>query len=142
MLSEVADRSARMGMKISERRLRIQLGLPEPEDDDDILIPAGSPQAPVPVDAARFTTAAKQSEKKPDAFEAMAEDVAEDYEDIINPIAELLERATAESKDFDEFSQKLLELADEMDLDGVADMLAKGSFMANIAGQLDAKLEE
>ena len=140
MLSEVADRSARMGMKISERRLRIQLGLPEPEDDDDILIPTGSPQTPV--DAARITTAAKQSEKKPDAFEAMAEDVAEDYEDIINPIAELLERAAAESKDFDEFSQKLLELADEMDLDGVADMLAKGSFMANIAGQLDAKLEE
>tara|TARA_B100000686_G_scaffold246123_1_gene255492 strand:+ start:2204 stop:3724 length:1521 start_codon:yes stop_codon:yes gene_type:complete len=137
-LSLVAERGQKMGIKMSERKLRAKLGLPDPEDEDDILEPtlaSSDNQAAAQVTAAR-------TYRQNDAFEDMAEDVAGDYEEIMNPVVSLLEKAASESANYDEFSQRLLELSKDLDLDGVADILAKGSFMANISGQVDAKLEE
>ncbi len=140
-LAEVAERSVNMGMHVSERKLRDKLGLSEPEDDSDILKPISTTAPPQQQSMTAKTVAAKNNNYN-DAVGNNATDVAADYEEIMNPIIAILEDVAASSKNFAEFNQKLLEIGEEMNLDGFADKLSKTAFMANIAGQVDAKLED
>ena len=139
-LAKTADTAIRIGIKVSARKLRDRLNLPEPEDDEDIL------QAPVQLaprnqSAARSMEAAAAQHSQPDITEALAEDQAADWEPVMNPIVAMIEQATKDSKTYEEFSQKLLELADDLGVDGVAEKLAQATFAARVAGILEINLD-
>jgi len=146
-VSEVAERAQRMGMKLSESKLREELSLPAPEGDDDILTapaPAGGAQPFSRKMMAAGLIAAKHNHnhRRSDAIEDFADEVAGDYEEIMEPVIGLIEAAAAQSSSYEEFGQRLLELAQDMEVPGLADKLAEASFFANIAAQVEADLKE
>ena len=136
-----ADKAVRFGMRVSEKGLREKVGFPEPENDDDILkIPSGSTEPPI--DTAQQATAARQSKNHADPLGGFADELSDDYEDVMNPTIAALQQAADQTNSFDEFKQNLLELADDLEIEGLAQKLTDSNFMANIAGQVNAKLEE
>lgn len=154
-VSEVAERAQRMGMKLSESKLREKLSLPAPEGDGDILVTpsvAGESlemhhmrhRANISLrDRARYIAAEQRhNHRHSDAIEGFADDMAGDYEEIMEPVIELIEAAAAESSSYAEFGQRLLELAQDMEIPGLADKLAEASFFANIAAQAGADLKK
>lgn len=147
-VSEVAERAQRMGMRLSESKLREELSLPAPDDDDDILTAPQPQGGALPFSnthrlaRAASIVAAKHNHRQSDAIEDFADQVAEDYEEMMEPVIELIEAAAAQSSSYEEFGQRLLELATDLEVPGLADKLAEASFFANIAGQVDVDLKK
>lgn len=144
-IMNAADKAVRMGMRVSEKGLREKVGLPEPESDEDILRPLASAapaEAPIEEDqAASIQTAAAQPQKD-DAIGSFADQMAGEWEDIMDPLMTVLRKAATEAETYEEFNQKLLELVDDLKIDGLAERVRNANFMAALAGQLNAKLEE
>lgn len=133
-----AEKLHRMGMRISEKGLLEKTGMPAPESEDDVLrlrpsntaAPSGAPDV------------AAQQHKHKDAIETLADDLSDDYEEVMNPILTAVQEAANRSSDYDEFKQNLLEIADDLNIDGLADKIANANFFSNIAGQVNANLKE
>lgn len=139
-VANAADKAVRFGMKISEKGLRDKMGLPEPESPEDVLvIPSAPPAEPPPPDPkqTKTTTASQKRPHAHDALDQLADELAGDWEEVMNPLKTLIERAAQDSTSFEDFQQNLLEVASQMDMSDVAEQLAKASFTANLAGQLD-----
>lgn len=130
-----ADRAVRFGMRISEKALREKIGFAAPEDDEDTLrVPAGTP---APFETEEATASRAKPAPHRDALDQLADDMAGEWEEVMNPVKALLEKAARESGSYEEFQQKLLEIAGELDLGPAAEFIARGNFMANLAGQVD-----
>lgn len=133
-----ADKGVRFGMKISEKALREKVGFVAPEDDEDTLrLPEVSPVIQPPLKPKEQTASLARSHSHGDAIEQLADDMAGDWEEVLNPAKTLIEKAAKESSSFEEFQQKLLEIASDLSMEGMAEAMAKGNFTANIAGQVD-----
>lgn len=128
-----------MGMRISEKGLREKTGMPEPESEDDVLQPViQTPSVP----AVSEPDVASSQRKKKDAFEKMADDLAGDYEDVMDPLLAAIQEAANISTGYEDFKQNLLEIASDLEIDGIADNIANVNFFSNIAGQVNADLKE
>lgn len=158
-LTDAADKAVRMGMRISERGLRDKLGLPEPEDDEDTLkLPSNAPSLPALPDdpeADENTAAAQTGRAAPgghtcaahqdgdgDVIDDLADELAGDYEEVLDPMITAIETALDACTDLAEFPDKLLAAAQDLGIDDLAERVAQSSFAANIAGQVRAKLED
>lgn len=130
----VADKSVRMGLAVSAKDIREKIGFKMPESEDDILkLP--SPAEP---SAQNSEDVANQS-KKSDPVTNLANAALDEWEEVLSPIQKLLQEATAASSSYEEFQQKILELAPDYDLEAVAEHIAKANFTANLIGQIDYK---
>lgn len=136
-----ADKAVRLGMRVSEKGLREKIGLPEPESDDDMLRLPAAP-APDQPQGSEPTTASQQKHSHDDAIDDFSGELAGNWEEVMNPIASALELAASQSRSYEEFQQKLLEIAGDLDIGPLAQALAKANFQANIAGQVDAKMKK
>jgi len=143
-LSSVADRAVRMGLKISHKALVEQLGLTPAEDEDDtITLPESvSPMEFNPGFASVHSrhhqdcvTAAAHSHA-PDMIERLSDEMAETWEEIMDPVVLELEEAIASAETFEDLSAKLLEITQDLDMDNLSEKLAQAMFAARLAGNL------
>lgn len=134
-----AEKGVKIGMKISEKDLREKVGFAAPENDEDTL---RLPQAaPVPQGKQEGDTATQRKAPHNDALDRLADNAADDWEEVLSPAKIIIERAAAESQSYEEFQQKLLEIASELDMSEAAEQLAKINFAGNMAGQVDFDIE-
>ena len=134
-----ADKAVRFGMKISEKSLREQVGFAAPESNEDTLrLPAAAPtEVPTTED-----TAAQKKQVSSDVLDELADAAGEDWEEAVSPIKVAIEKAASESKDYEEFQQKLLEIASDLDISKAAEKIAQINFTGNLAGQVDFEIEK
>lgn len=141
-VTNAADKLVRMGAKISEKNLLEKTGFAVPDSDDDVLrLPAVAQPDDQKPQTKEDTAARKKHTHKRDAIDDLAEAGADDWEEVINPAKTIIERAAKESSSYEEFQQKLLELADNIDMGPMAEALAKANFAANLAGQVEYDIE-
>lgn len=139
MVTNAADKLVRMGAKISRKQLLEKTGFSEPENDDDALT---IPQTTSAANTNSQEDVASQKKTLPnDAIGSLEDEMASSWEEVVNPAKLIIERAAKESSSYEEFQQNLLELASDIDMDGAADLIARGNFAVNIAGQVDANIE-
>lgn len=140
-LSQTIDRAVKVGMKISERRSREMLNLPEPESVNDILQAAPGTLSDIKEEAsARHELAAEDKAK--DAIDELASHVSEDWEQVMTPIVGLIEKAMTDSSSFEEFEEKLLQLTGRLEIDALSLRIAQAAFSTRIAGNLEIDLEK
>jgi len=139
-----ADKAVRFGMRISEKSLREQVGFAAPEDEKDTLrIPQinTAPPAQKNPDNKEDTAAQKKSQHR-DVLDELAESAAEGWEETFSPIKAVIEKAARESSSYEEFQQKLLEIAGELDLTKAVEQIAQVNFMGNMAGQVNYDIKD
>lgn len=135
--SLVADRMARAGAKISRKKIMDRLNLPEATSDDDVLTPPPAAPAPPMLMAAEIAAASKPR----DAIDDLADRMAGDWEDDIDPIRAAIEKAAAEASDYEDFADRLLTIGVELDVKPQAERLAKAVMAARLAGNAGQKLK-
>lgn len=148
-LSKAADIAVKLGMKVSASKLRDKLGLPAPEDDNDILqVPVTQTDSKKPAIAS-----ARQTLKSPvelasttprtnqDAIDEVVDDLSSDWEEILTPTIESIEAVLADCKSIEEVKQKLLELSATLVVDKLAEKLGTSSTNLRIAGVAGTSLK-
>jgi phage gp29-like protein len=139
--SLVADRMARAGGRVSRKKIMDRLGLPTADSDDDVLTPL--PSAPAPGFAASELASALRVKPKPrDAVDDLAERMAEDFEEDIDPLAAAMEQAALEAGgDWEKFEEALLKIAVELNVEKQAQRIARSVMAARLAGNAGEKLK-
>lgn len=145
-ITNAADKAVRFGMRVSEKALRDKIGLPEPEDEKDVLrLPAAIPQE-TPVTASALCCPHHHPHHQRevaarDGIDDLSGEMAGDWEDIIDPLAVVLQKAADESSSYEEFIENLLGAAEEMDMTALAEKIRDANFMARIAGNLGLEVK-
>lgn len=135
-LSQIADRMARAGAKISQSKMLQRLNLPPAENDADTLMP--TPAAPAMMSAQPELAAALQPR---DAIDALANEGAGDWEEMIGPLATAVDAEISQAKDMDDLKDRLLKLAHKVDTGPAAKKLAEAMMAARLAGNAGQKLK-
>ena len=141
ILSQVADRAVRFGAKISAKKTVDQLGLAHPDSEDDVLTLPPQAQIPGLMSAKNKKPETAAAQPPVDSIDALAQEMAGEWEEIMSPIEALLQEAVKESASYEEFSTKLLQLSKEMDMGPVGEKIARAVFSARTAGNLGVKLD-
>lgn len=135
-LSQVVERMARAGAKISQSKMLQRLNLPPAEDDGDILTPL--PSTPAMMSAQLETAAALQPR---DSIDALADEMAGNWEEMIGPLADAMDREIELATDMDDLKDRLLKLAHQHDAGPVASKMAQAMMAARLAGNAGQKLK-
>ena len=143
--SQVVSSGVKLGLQISASKTREMLGLPAPADEADTIRVTMAPELD-DQDAEEKPpakeTAAERPQPSKDAIDELVDEMAADYEEIINPMISLLQAAANRSGDFESFKQELLLIAGNNDAMGkMADVMARASFNARLAGNLEIPLD-
>lgn len=137
-----------MGMKVGASTIRDRLGLPDPDEDEEVL---GAPPPPAAqIDGEGAPPALARQRREP-AATAAAEDgsaapnlgasqVEDEWEPLMAPMVEQLEAAFEAAESFDDLKRRLDELAPDMNVERLAEHLGRMMAMANAAGQVGADL--
>ncbi|MAI62426.1 MAG: hypothetical protein CBB87_08120 [Micavibrio sp. TMED27] len=133
-IMKAAKEAHSIGVPLSIKDIREKTNFREPESEDDKLVLSNQPEQET---ASELITASENNPK--DSLEVLSETAASDWEEIVNPYKQIIEQAANEASSFEEFSQKLLEVASELDLGQPAEKIAQALFSANLAGQLDVR---
>lgn len=121
------------GLRVSQSVVRDRLGLPDPDDDEEVLERA----LPLTSNQTDLNTAlnAPQSSVEPDAILAEIEQEAlSEWEPLAAEIINPIERAVAESSSYEELEMKLLELSESIDPAELTRALALASWTARGMG--------
>jgi phage gp29-like protein len=70
----------------------------------------------------------------PDQIELAAENAADDWEQLIDPVTAPLEKLVDRSGSLEAIRDGLAELVDRMDVGPIQERLARGTFSARLAG--------
>ena len=147
------------GMKVEASGIRDKFGLPDPDDDAELLHPQGQPQPAPSGDTALNRSRAsgglalpsgstggntstlglnREDEDDSDLMEIRDALLAE-WQPVMEEIVDPVERLLKSSKDYDEFRLGLLEMVDsgEMPLSKLFGALAKGTFVGLALGESD-----
>lgn len=131
------------GMKVEQSVARDRLGLPDPDDDADLLVPS-SAAATVAVPAPHAARPARHScaahSAQPDALDALADAATDEWEELVEPMVAPLREMIADAGSLEEARARLSELIAEMDTAAFEEMLARAGFSACVAGRLEADI--
>lgn len=145
-LALASDKAVRLGMRISEKRLREKMGLPAPEGDDDILRPEPTPMpSPIgavnqPITASAVAPADQGNVQQYDAIDRLSHTAAADWETVMGPIVAQIEQVMQESTSYADLVNRLLDLTEKLKMDPLTEAIAKTMFAARLAGNLDADI--
>lgn len=135
-----------LGGRVGEAVIRDKLGLPDPEDGEELLGAAARPQAqPVPVDgpdaAPAATTAARQRhdhDHEPDAIDRTVDAITGDQWDaVVAPVIDGLAAEIADAQTMGEVRAILDRRADTMSMSQMTELIASLSFQARLSGEAD-----
>ena len=131
-----------LGLRVPAAAIRSRLGLPEPEDRDEVIgaRPAASAAAHALASAlARDGGSASRREELGAALDDETAAELTDWQAVMDPVLDPVRRALAAAKTPDEFAAALAseELAGEMDSSRLVESLARLAFEARGAGDAD-----
>lgn len=133
-----------IGVKVPRHWAQDKLRIPEPAENDDVLtvpkpeltVPPALRKTPdTPPAAARAALKAGAGESR-DVFDVFGDDLAGEWERVIDPLVSPIERLAAECSDYEEFQRRLPEAIAQMSTAELTDTLAKGMFAADIFGRV------
>ena len=126
------------GMKVEQSVVRHRLGLPEPEEDAELLgAPAEQPLVPRPaMQSVRHVWAAHAA----DAIDDLAAEAGEEWEEVLDPLVAPLRELFGDAATLEEARDRLAELIARMDTAALENMLVRAGFSARLAGRLEVPL--
>ena len=136
-----------LGLRVEQSVIRDKLGLPDPEDDAELLA-APAPEAPPPAaqNAAALNTSiaalvanAGAAPLEPELDEIEAEELAE-WEEQMEPVIAPLRKLVLSVNSFEELERRLPEVLGEMDVNRIALALARAFFKARGLGDATDKI--
>lgn len=140
----------RLGGRVGMATVRDKIGLPDPSPDEVLL---GAPaertadpdrdqrkEAPEKGKDAAFSTAAGAADR--DAIDDAAAEIAREWEPLLAPLTAGLADRLAAATSIEEARTILAEQLGAMDVSQLADMLARASFAARLAGETDEPLSD
>lgn len=139
------------GLKVEQSVVRDRMGLPDPDEDGDLLVPASAalaapvqppaPQLPPPAPQVRgHGPGCSCHAAGPDTLDALADDLAGDWREVVDPMVDPVRRLLNEAGSLEEVRDRLAELIGQMDTAAFEEMLLRGTFSARLAGRLGADL--
>lgn len=154
-LTESLAKLVPLGLQVGQGVVRDKLGLPDPDDDEDLLAPPAAPAPPegaanaanasgptaavCPVHGvAHGAPALNQAETGFEALDEIELEALEDWEAQMGPVIDPLRQAVEEATDYDDLVRRLTELLGEMDVDALARTLGEALFKAKGAGDVGA----
>lgn len=138
------------GLRVGMSTMRDRLGLPDPSADEEILKPVPTSSLP-PVDdqkPARPDNKPALSARRPeltherDAIDIAADDSLSDWEPLLAPLTAGLSEKLAEAKTIEEARAILAAQLEGMDVNALAEQLARASFAARLAGEVGDELAD
>lgn len=144
-LVNAVDKLVARGLKVGQSVMRDKLGLPDPDEDEELLVAnpsfLGSSDAGTAANRAGTGcsccrgTALNREDPVTDALDEIEDEALQDWElqitGSIDPIQQLAERATS----YEEFLEGLPQLLDEMDSEELVKRLALATFKARGHGE-------
>ncbi|MBW8320127.1 MAG: DUF935 domain-containing protein [Arenimonas sp.] len=134
-----------LGMKVGMATMRDKIGIPDPDDDEELLVPRARPaelKKPEDVQTAEPPQVAAQSAlqqpgmKATDAIDdAAAAIVANEWEPMVAPIVAGLEDELATVGSEDEAKAIIARRIETMGVAKLAEVLARSAFAARLAGE-------
>lgn len=137
------------GLKVEQSVVRDRMGLPDPDEKGDLLRPMGAagaaapppPPAPPPaLQAAGQGAGCACHAAAPDALDALADDMSDEWQEAVEPMVDPVRRLLGETGSLEEFRDRLAALIAEMDTATLEEMLMRGTFAARLAGQVEADI--
>lgn len=135
LYAESLPKLVAIGMKIPLAYAHEKLRIPMAGEDEEVLTPAAAGLPPAPAAAARRLAAARARDDT-DELEALADELASDWERVTEPVLGPIFALAAASSSFEEFQARLPETLKEMDLGPLTETLARGQFAAAVWGRL------
>jgi phage gp29-like protein len=142
------------GLKVGMSTMRDKLGLPDPEDGEELLTPAKAEPAPgnVPpappaaqlsVNSASLASVPSDSKGR-DAIDRATASILEDegWEALVAPMVAGLESRIAKCKNLDEVTAVLSSQFEHMSVAALTEKLAQAAFAARLAGETDEPLSD
>lgn len=134
------------GLRISQRTIRTKFGLAEPDDGDEMLQPAGaSAQPPATAQQHRrlvATTTAAQAEEpeRSDAVDDLVDEALADWQPVMKPLVDPVRELVANASSLEEIRDALAGQLAKMNVDELAELLARAGFVAKVGGELEVDL--
>ena len=146
-LTAALEKLTPLGLRVEASVIRDKLGLPDPADDSELLGPPVERRNAGPESASNRAVvhrerieANAESPSRPDAVEALLDEELEDWEEMVRPLVDPVEKLLSESRDLKQFRDKLAEVISRMDPLQLADLLARAGFATRAAGEAGADL--
>ncbi|MBL4838390.1 MAG: DUF935 domain-containing protein [Kordiimonadaceae bacterium] len=141
--AEALPKLVAMGYRIGRQWAQEKVGIPEPEEGEDILMPPAAPAAPKPLPIADEQQATLNAVLRPlkqktadpqppqQMLDQLADNLSQPIDQWINAVRELAHQVSS----LDELRDRLLELYPAMTLDDYAAAMRDGLATANLAGR-------
>jgi len=134
-----------MGGKIGMSTVRDRIGAPEPDKDEELLVPRGNAAAPAaeppaeekpPVNGKVAAQRAGTPARATDAIDKSVAEIIDDdgWAELIEPIVAGLDDAIASATTMEEVRSLIADRYRDMDVSALTDMLARAAFSARLAG--------
>lgn len=131
-----------MGLKVGASTMRDKLGLPDPDPDEETLVPPGQMGAPTLPERPEQRAAQAQAVAPPrdavddlvDRLEAVA---APAMDGLIDQLRELLDQVAAEAGTLRDVSERLMELYPDLDAGDLARLMAEAMTLAELEGRAE-----
>ena len=143
-----------MGLKVGMSTMRDKIGLPEPDKDEELLVaprqaPAGDPNNPdgqpmpptKPGEKPNVAVHSAQAVAQLDAIDrAVAEVLGEQWQAMVDPVVAGLEDELALAGSIDQAREIIARRIESMGVNKMAELLARASFAARLAGETNEDL--
>lgn len=147
VLASALEKLVPLGLRVGASTIRDRMGLPEPAKDAEILGQPSEPQdSSAQARALRLraigTALAAQAKPvpPPDAIDALLDQELEDWEEMMAPLVEPVQKLLESAKDLEDFHVRLVELVATLKPDQVADLLARAGFATRLGGNVGADI--
>lgn len=134
-VTSAVEKLAPAGLGIPAAWVRRRLGIPEPEEGEELVTPP--PAADGVAAAARRGPAGIAAARRAGPMEAlddMEREALADWEPLVDPVLDPVREAAASANTYEEFAAALKKLRGKMDSEAFAEALARAAFTARAMG--------
>lgn len=143
--ADALPRLVAIGMRIPRQWAQEQVGIPEPEGDEEVLgvrpVPATDPQPPVAATRAEAHLAARVDDAGRDYVDALVDALAERAGAVTDGWLDTLRAIVASAESYDELLGRLAELLGSLPLEELGRVLDEAIAAAGMAGRYDVTIE-
>lgn len=152
LLADALQKLVPLGLRVGVSTVRDKFGLPDPDDDEDVLKPAATPAAPAaaaPPPAANSAAsvraaiaagvrqalnAAQAKVPTADDIDALADAALADWEPLIGPLVDPIQQLAENAATPEEFKAGLAKLIEQTDAGALIQSIATATFKARGLG--------
>jgi phage gp29-like protein len=152
LYAEALPKLVGVGLNIPTEWAREKLRIPTPAKGQEVLRVASPPHLlnpelrpapgqstpPEPEDDKRAALAALTAQReaaRQDAWDELSERMADDWQPVMTPLLDPLQKLLEECKTLEELRDRLPEIISDMDVAGLTEWLARGQFAAHLSGR-------